>query len=211
MGHLRDINKMMEESRIRKQKEKEKKKKERIQNYKELCKQANQLLKQAKEEEKKKKMEQLQALVPKRSQKPLNEATEPHITISRTTVYHNNFVERENGEKDLYTTREKLKEAEERCEGRINWELWDKLVEKTRKEIAEITRTYTPPKKERWDNHRYTVYCYDNHLNFIAEYPSTTQCGKAYGIHNRSVSYWIEQNRPHPKLGITFLKHKLVI
>jgi len=36
-------------------------------------------------------------------------------------------------EEDLYQTREELKEAEKRGEGKINWSKWDGLVNKLRK------------------------------------------------------------------------------
>jgi hypothetical protein len=38
---------------------------------------------------------------------------------------------------DLYYTREELKEAEERGEGKINWEAWDSLIEKGKQELKE--------------------------------------------------------------------------
>ena len=38
---------------------------------------------------------------------------------------------------DLYYTREELKEAEERGEGKINWEVWDKLLKKGKQELHE--------------------------------------------------------------------------
>lgn len=44
------------------------------------------------------------------------------------TIYQSNLIERETAEEDLYQTREELMEAEDRGEGAINWELWDKLV-----------------------------------------------------------------------------------
>ena len=215
MGYLRDLDKLIAENKQRivkrkekEAKEKEKHKQERIQRYKELCKQADQLLKEALQEEKKKKMEQLKALAPKTPQKPLKQATEPSITISRTSVYHTGYVERGFKDVDLYQTREELKEAEERCEGRINWEEWDKSVEQTREQLG--TTHFKPPQpKPRHNNRRYAVYVYDSKLNLIGEYPSTTQCGKAFGLHNRSISYWIEQGRPHKTLGLTFLTHKL--
>lgn len=44
------------------------------------------------------------------------------------TIYQSHLIERETAEEDLYQTREELMEAEDRGEGAINWELWDKLV-----------------------------------------------------------------------------------
>ena len=50
-------------------------------------------------------------------------------------IYHTRYVTRGFDDSELYNTREQLKEAEERYEGRINWNLWDKLVEQTKKMI----------------------------------------------------------------------------
>ena len=151
-------------------------------------------------------MEELQALTKKTSQK------QNKIPSAPIFIYHSNLVERTSSDRDLYTTREELMKAEERCEGRINWEVWNKLVKETRHQIKEMMKDYVSPIiNTKKNNHRYTVYAYDNHLNFIGEYKSTTQAGKAFGLHSRSVGYWIEQGKPHKKLGITFLKHKLSI
>lgn len=55
------------------------------------------------------------------------------LTISRDfNVYNNKYIEREIADEDLYTTREELQEAEKRLEGKINWNIWDELVQKFR-------------------------------------------------------------------------------
>lgn len=42
------------------------------------------------------------------------------------------WIEKQPSEEDLYLTRQELQEAEQRGEGKINWSLWDELVEKTK-------------------------------------------------------------------------------
>lgn len=42
------------------------------------------------------------------------------------------WIEKQPSEEDLYLTRQELQEAEQRGEGKINWNLWDELVEKTK-------------------------------------------------------------------------------
>lgn len=55
------------------------------------------------------------------------------IELSRTiTIYNTKYIERFIGEDDLYTSREELEEA---MPHNINWTLWDKLVNKTSKEL----------------------------------------------------------------------------
>ena len=51
------------------------------------------------------------------------------------TIYNTKYVERFVGEDDLYVTREQLKEAEARGEGKIHWDRFDELVNKTKKDL----------------------------------------------------------------------------
>ena len=61
---------------------------------------------------------------------------QPQIEFSRTiTIYNTRYVERFVGEDDLYVTREQLKEAEARGEGKIKWDKFDELVNNTRKDL----------------------------------------------------------------------------
>lgn len=53
------------------------------------------------------------------------------ITFS-LSIYNSNLIEREAAEEDLYQTREQIMEAEERGEGKLNWDLFDRLVRETR-------------------------------------------------------------------------------
>ena len=50
-------------------------------------------------------------------------------TYQKKNNLNNEVHLRETREDDLYQTREELMEAEERCEGRINWEIWNKLIQ----------------------------------------------------------------------------------
>lgn len=183
--------------------ERENKKRLRQEKYKELCHQADELLKKAQEDAKRKKMEELQALAKKT---PQNQNKHP---LSPPRIYNSKLHERDTAEHDLFTTREELQQWEEENWKCIDWNVWDRVVKETRKEIQEALKDYKAPLKERWDNRKYTVYVYDSKLEFIGEYPSTYKCARALGINSRTVGYWIEQGRPHKKLGITFLRHKL--
>lgn len=69
---------------------------------------------------------------------------QPQIEFSRTlTIYHTKYIERNTADDDLYTTREQLKEAEENNQGRINWKLWQTLVNSTRQELGVSTTPST--------------------------------------------------------------------
>ena len=67
---------------------------------------------------------------------PQNDWKQPQIELSRTIrIYNVKYIERFADDDDLYQTREELMEAERRGEGKINWDKWDELVNKTRKEL----------------------------------------------------------------------------
>lgn len=121
---------MFQQSRERKQKEKEQHKQDRQQQYQLLCKQADRLLKEALQDEKRKRMEQLKALAEKCRQKA------PKCTVTELYISGNRYIERDNDWMHYYQTREELKQAEERGEGKIHWDVWDKLITDTRKELG---------------------------------------------------------------------------
>lgn len=128
---IQSLQKMMEESRLRHQQQREKKKQDRIKQYRELCKEADRLLKEALEEEKKKTMDYLSTLAPKTPQRALKQ----EITVSRTPIYNNKYIERGFKDIDLYQTREELEAAEP---GNINWKVWNRIVQQTRQQINQL-------------------------------------------------------------------------
>lgn len=121
---------MFQLSKARKEKEHQQKLKARQQQYQALCKETDRLLKQALQDEKRKRMEQLKALAEKCRQKPLK------CTVTELYISDNRYIERDNDWMHLYKTREELKQAEERGEGKIHWDVWDKLITDTRKELG---------------------------------------------------------------------------
>lgn len=73
----------------------------------------------------------------KKQEKMPQKAQEKQIEVfsSILTIYNTKYIERFVGDDDLYVTREQLKEAEERGEGKVNWDRFDELVNKTRKDL----------------------------------------------------------------------------
>ena len=109
------LEKLFEASRLRQQRFKE----QETKKYKN----AKQAVKKALAKQQSKKQEK----TPQKTQE------QPQIEFSRTiTIYNTRYVERFVGEDDLYQTREELEEA---MPHNINWTLWDKLVNKTRKDL----------------------------------------------------------------------------
>lgn len=126
---------MFEQSRHEQEKKKLKKQQQTLQLRQALYKKADIIIKKAFQEEKKKRLEQLQLLI---KQKPQEE-----VKIQRTLPLHiyGQMIERDTNEEELYQTVEELREAEERGEGKIQWEVWDKLIEKTQKELKHYEET----------------------------------------------------------------------
>lgn len=58
------------------------------------------------------------------------------------------------GDQDIYHTITELKEAEERGEGIINWEAWDRIAEQTKQDITNALKDYKTPSKRK------PIYCY---------------------------------------------------
>lgn len=61
-------------------------------------------------------------------------------TIIICSIYNNKYVERFPSNEDLYNTREEIMEAEKRYEGKINWDKFNQLVEKTKIEIKNMLK-----------------------------------------------------------------------
>ena len=112
------LKKLFEASRLRNEKRK------RLQEQK--YKKAQEAVKKALAKQQSKKQEKLAQ----------NGWKQPQIEFSRTiTIYNTRYVERFVGEDDLDVTREQLKEAEARGEGKIHWDRFDELVNKTKKDL----------------------------------------------------------------------------
>lgn len=84
---------------------------------------------QRKVEKQQKKIEKVQEKVDKRHEKYLYEQQRTLI------IYHTRYIQRFLDDYATYDTIEELKEAENRGEGAINWDVWNKLVDETRKQL----------------------------------------------------------------------------
>ena len=121
---------MFQQSRERKQKERQQHKQERQQQYQLLCKQADQLLKQALQDEKKKRMEQLYQLAEKCRQKA------PKWSVTELYINSNRYIEKDNDWIHYYQTVDELKQWEKEHWNCINWTVWNKLINDTRKQLG---------------------------------------------------------------------------
>ena len=106
-----------------------------------------------------------------------------------------------------YTTREELKEAEERDEGRINWDVWQSLVEKTKQELASITF----PKQ----NNGIPKWVYQASTGkLIGHYENTQEVLDAFpqlNLTRAAVNYYAMTGKPYYKLDLFFSNEPIIL
>lgn len=93
-------------------------------------------------------------------------------------------------------SREELQAIADEEDREINWELWDKLVEQTKKDIKEelkgFERMYTNP-----------VFVFDIwKQKVIKTFKNPQECAKYYGVSRELVTNYIRENRIYYKLGL---------
>ena len=197
MGNIRttaQLQEMFQRSRQRKQQEREEQKKLKTLKYKELCRQADELLRRDKE----KRMEQLQALA---KQTPQKAQKCPHMPQG-TPFYNSSLIDEKMFDHITVYTREEIQNMEEKEGGRINWDKWDELVNKTRQEIKDMgisLQDYNSPTIRR---HRNTVvtYVYDLEFNLLGEFPTARKAEDAFNIRRNTIAYYKFLNKPYKGL-----------
>ena len=111
----------------------------------------------------------------------------------------------QSAETSLYNTREELEQA---MPGNINWKLWDKLVDKTRKELKEMEEQTLKLKVKVGKPARF-VYAYTTKGKFLGKYTSTQEAGEAFGIPSATIYQCCWRERPHYGKQIYFAYHEL--
>ena len=135
----------------------------------------------------------------KQEKTPQKGCKQPQIEFSSIlTIYNTKCIERFVGEDDLYVTREQLKEAEARGEGKINWDRWDELVQRTKQDIKEELKGF----EKMYTN---TVFVYDIlKQRVIKTFKSPKECAKYYNISRELVNTYIRDHRVYYKPGVEF-------
>lgn len=96
------------------------------------------------------------------------------------------------------SSREELQALADEEDRTINWELWDKLVEQTKKDIKEelkgFERMYTNP-----------VFVFDIwKQKVIKTFKNPQECANYYSISRELIHTYIRDHRVYYKLGIEF-------
>lgn len=133
----------------------------------------------------------------KQEKTPQKGCKQPQIEFSSIlTIYNTKCIERFVGEDDLYVTREQLKEAEASGEGKINWNRFDELVQRTKQDIKEELKGF-----ERINTN--PVFVYDIlKQRVIKTFKNPKECAKYYGVSRELVTNYIRENRIYYKLGL---------
>lgn len=134
------LKRMFEESRLRHQNDNKKEEKPKVKNYKKKEKKKGlppsirHLLVKI-EDARKAKIIEIEALGGVYKTKPCNDEPTPINRSQKQNIWHNPLIEPITRETALFLTREELQEAEKDPEetGRINWDVWDRLVDEFRK------------------------------------------------------------------------------
>lgn len=100
---------------------------------------------------------------------------------------------------DIYQTREELRDAEEREEGKINWNIWDKVQEETKNDITKALEDYEEP------TNRQPIYVYTMTSKMpLFQFKNSDEAEKTLGINRMIITNHARTQRPLYNRGILF-------
>lgn len=110
--------------------------------------------------------------------------------------FHTNHILKETNENELFQSIEELKEAENDPNetGRINWELWDSIVEQTKNELKEL---------KVYDN-KTIIQAFDLKGNLINQYDSYKDAARDWYTTPELVSVYVRRKAPYTKQKVFF-------
>jgi len=94
-------------------------------------------------------------------------------------------------------SREELDDLAEEEGIEVNWELWDKLVEQTRKDIAKELKEYHKPQY----TNKVFVFSIPKQ-KVIKTFRNPQECADFYGVSRELVTNYMRENRIYYKLGL---------
>lgn len=114
----------------------------------------------------------------------------------------------ETNDNHYYQSIEELKEAEERGEGRINWSVWDKVVEETKQQLASITY----PKHNSSGVPKWVYRASTGKL--IGKYQNTQEVADAFkyiNLTNAAINYYAFMQKPYYKHDLYFSNEPIIL
>ena len=120
--------------------------------------------------------------------------------------YNTSLIERFISDGNMYETVDELKASENDPEesGRINWEVWDRVVQDTREQVFAYGN-HIPPKKKPFME----VYVYNYDGQFVGKYGSARETAHKMGFKESTVQYLIWKNRPYQTARLYFSREQL--
>lgn len=204
MGNIRttaQLQELFQRSRQRKQQEREEQKKLKTLKYKELCKQADELLRKADGEAKRAKMEELQALARQTPQRALKQPLQPQ----GTPFYGSSLIEDNLFDYVTVYSRDEIQAMEETEGGRINWDKWDEVVNSTRQSIRDMginLPVYKQP-TQRKDRRNCVTYVYDLQETLLGVFETARKAEDTFGIRRNTIGYYKFMHKPYKGLIFT--------
>lgn len=116
-------------------------------------------------------------------------------------IYHSNFTERDRNEEDLYQTREELKQAETRGEGKINWSVWNKIVDETKEQLSKLI----------FYDIKTIIEVYDLKGNLINQYNSYKEAAMDWYTTPELVSVYCRSKQPYLKQKVYFRSKTIMV
>lgn len=120
--------------------------------------------------------------------------------------YNTSLIERFISDGNMYETVDELKASENDPEesGRINWDVWDKVVQDTREQVFAYGN-HIPPKKKPFME----VYVYNYDGQFVGKYGSARETAHKMGFKESTVQYLVWKNRPYLSARLYFSREQL--
>jgi len=118
----------------------------------------------------------------------------------------------ETNDNHYYQSIEELKEAEERGEGKINWDKWQEIIDKTKEQFASMT---FPKKQEHNSNAAVPKWVYRNSTGqLLGHYQSTQEVADAFkyiNLTNAAINYYSFIGKPYFKHDLYFSNEPIVL
>lgn len=101
-------------------------------------------------------------------------------------------------ERSLYTTREELQAAEARGEGKIRWDVFDRLIAKNREPIENAIKKYN-----------FKIYCYNIDGQLLNIFQASKEAAEVTGIEITLINTYSKLEQPYFKEKLLFLRRPI--
>ena len=126
------------------------------------------------------------------------------------TQFGTQFIERFLGGSEMYQSVEELKEAEnnpKEC-GRINWDVWNRVVQEGRQQLSELfnDKGNVKPIKERQFKE---IWVYDFNGNLKGHFSSAKETAERMNLNKGTIAQMAWRKKPYYTMSLIFSYHEL--